>query len=334
MKILLTGGSGFIGTNLVNLLIENKIQNILNVDIQKPYNLNHTKYWMQCDILNFDSLHSVFIQFKPTHVIHLAARTDTSSDILDDYKVNTLGTLNLLKIVEKCECVKHLIITSTQYVYKNEFLPIPNSDYDYNHHTIYGLSKKISEQYTRESNLNCTWTIIRPTNVWGPWNMRYPNELWRILDLGLYFHPKNANPIKSYAYVKNVVYQIYKIIELSNAKVSNKVFYVGDKPIRSTEWINQFSLILTGKHITYIPRIFLYVIAFFGTILNKIGLKFPLNLTRYNNMIDDYSTPMENTIELLGLSHPNLETNIKETVNWFKNEGNIYFPYWEKKQKN
>ena len=44
-------------------------------------------------------------------------------------------------------------------------------------------------------------------------------------------------------------------------------------------------------------------------------------------MIDNYDTPMKNTIDKFGLSHPNLEENVKETIDWLKNEGKQFFPY-------
>jgi nucleoside-diphosphate-sugar epimerase len=331
MKLLITGGSGFIGTNFVELLCSNNLLNFVNIDKQKPCNEQHDKYWVECDILDLNKFEKLFDDFNPTHVLHLAARTDTSSDKLEDYNDNTNGTANLIKIIEKSSSVEHVIITSTQYVYKNDICPYPKSDVDYKYHTIYGLSKQLTEDYIRNSSIKCKWTIIRPTNVWGPWNMRYPNELWKILDLGFYFHPRKADPIKSFAYVKNVVHQILKIYQSPSEVVSQQVFYVGDLPISSTIWINSFSEELTGKSIRYFPRWFMYSIALFGSGLNAIGYKFPLNLVRYNNMIDDYTTPMEKTINTLGLSHPNLESNVKETVGWFKNEGKNFFKYWQSK---
>ncbi len=331
MKILITGGSGFIGTNVVEKLLLMGFNNLINVDIQQPYNINHLPFWVNCNILNQKDLKIIFDEYRPTHVLHLAARTDTSSDLLEDYFDNVEGTSSLLKVLENSEYVKHVVITSTQYVYKDNDIPFPINDMDFKPHTVYGVSKKITEDMTRNSAMNCAWTIVRPTNVWGPWNMRYPNELWKIIHQGLYFHPYGANPVKSFAYVKNVAHQMIGIIFTTSSSVNKQVFYVGDIPIVSTKWIEYFSKELTGKSIRYVPEFFVYIISYFGTLLNKIKIPFPLNLGRFQNMKDDYPTPMQKTIDGFGLSNPDLENNIKDTIHWFKNEGKHFFPYWNLK---
>lgn len=331
MRLLITGGSGFIGTNFIELLIQNKIENFINVDKQKPCNSAQEKYWIKCNLLNEEELFEIVVQFKPTHIVHLAAKTDTASDKLEDYIDNTEGTANLIRVIEKSDSVRHVVITSTQYVFKPENDAFPKTDSHFKPHTAYGESKKICEELTRNSAMNCEWTIIRPTNVWGPWHMRYPNELWRIIDKGWYFHPKNADPVKSFAYVKNVAHQILRILESSSAIVNKKVFYVGDMPINSVKWINCFSQELTGKNVRIIPKSLFYLIALTGNYLNKLHIPFPLNLLRFENMNSEYNTPMQKTIDAFGVSHPDLEKNIKETIDWIKNEGNPFFKYWRNK---
>lgn len=328
MKIAITGGSGFIGSNFIDLLLSNNITNFINIDKQKPNNHNHDQYWLDANILDTEKLQSIFNEYKPTHIIHLAARTDTASERIEDYYDNTEGTKSLITVIENTPSVYYSIITSTQYVYKSHSKMFPNSDDHFEPHTAYGLSKKLTEEYTRNSKMRSAWTIIRPTNVWGPWHMRYPNELWKIIDKGLYFHPGKEDPIKSYAYVKNVVHQMYKMLLSPIEFVNKQVYYVGDSPINSKKWLDVFSIELTGKTVRIVPKSFLYMLSLMGTSLNKMGIRFPLSVLRYKNMIDNYDTPMKKTIDKFGLSHPNLEDNVKETIQWVKNEGKHFFPYW------
>ena len=65
-KYLITGGSGFIGTNLINELNEvfDKIV-ILNIDIKKPQIAEHNKYWVDCDINNYNELKKNCLNFDP-----------------------------------------------------------------------------------------------------------------------------------------------------------------------------------------------------------------------------------------------------------------------------
>ncbi|MFD2161878.1 NAD-dependent epimerase/dehydratase family protein [Paradesertivirga mongoliensis] len=332
MRLLITGGSGFIGSNFIDLLTHNNFVEFINVDKQRPLNSQHNDYWRPCDILEKEKLRQIFDQYAPTHVLHLAARTDTASDKLEDYVENTEGTANLINAVENQPSVKLTIIASTQYVYKSKEFPLPEREDQYIPHTAYGVSKKLSEEATRNSSMHSAWTIIRPTNVWGPWNMRYPNEFLKIIDKGLYFHPGKANPIKSYAYVKNVAHQIWGILQSPTQAVDKQVYYVGDPPMASLTWVNSFSQELTGKKVKSFPVPLMRLASHIGDYIKKLNIPFPLHMVRFNNMLDDYDTPMQKTLDAFGLSHPNLEENVQETIGWIRGNGKFFFPYWRDKR--
>ncbi|HYR59188.1 MAG TPA: NAD(P)-dependent oxidoreductase, partial [Chthoniobacteraceae bacterium] len=75
MKILLTGASGFIGTNAVEILTAAG-DTVLNVDSQPPLNPAQSPFWKKADVLDAGALAAAFAEFSPEAVIHLAARTD------------------------------------------------------------------------------------------------------------------------------------------------------------------------------------------------------------------------------------------------------------------
>jgi nucleoside-diphosphate-sugar epimerase len=332
MKIFITGGSGFIGTNLIELLIQNQI-NFINFDKAEPINPSHRDYWEKGNLLDKKVLLRSIKKYHPSIIIHLAARTDCDSNKLEEYKDNTEGTQNLVNCINQFNFIERVIITSTQYVYKSQSHPFQLTDDDYKPHTTYGESKVITEKITRNANLNCCWTIVRPTNVWGPWHMRYPNELWKMIDKGFYMHPGKKEVIRTYAYVKNVVHQINAILESPCDKVNKRTFYLGDLPVDSFEWLNRLSLELKNKKIQRIPIFIFAIPAAIGTVIRKLGIPFPLYNTRFNNMIEDYYAPTNITINQLGLYNSDMDNNIKETVDWLKNEGIKYFPYWNNKYK-
>lgn len=318
MRILVTGGSGFIGTNLIDILLDRDVR-LINLDINPPQKATHQPYWQKCDILDFDLLMRSFEKFQPTHIIHLAARTDTLSNSLDDYEVNTRGTCNVLHCIKATPESQRVIVTSSQFAFGPP--GFPKSEEDYNPIGAYGLSKVLSEKATRSAGLNCVWTIIRPTNIWGPWHPRYPKEFWLVLKKGLYLHPAGKSAVRSYGYVKNIVYQMMKILEAQPSLVDKKVYYVGDPPIPLSDWVNGFSLAITGKPPHIIPRWLLRAVATAGTLLNGIGVRFPITLSRYRSMTEDYLSPIENTIKSFGVPPYSLEEGIKETVNWL----NLYW---------
>jgi len=318
MRTLVTGGSGFIGTNLIDELSVRGSQ-VLNLDIDPPKKELHRLYWQQCDILDFDLTLKNFEKFQPTHVVHLAARTDTLSTNLDDYVVNTDGTANVLHCVKATTDVQRVIITSSQFV----FAPpgIPRNDEDFNPIGAYGMSKVFSERATRTAGLVCVWTITRPTNIWGPWHPRYPREFWLVLKKGFYFHPGGKPTVRSYGYVKNIVFQMMGILDAQPSLVNGRVYYLGDLPIPLLDWANGFSLAITGKPVKIIPRPLLKTISAVGSIINYAGIRFPISLSRYRSMTEDYFSPVDITIKQFGTPPYSLQEGIKETVNWL----NLYW---------
>jgi nucleoside-diphosphate-sugar epimerase len=329
--ILITGGSGFIGTNLVELLISKGYENIINIDKSPPLKKSHSVYWREGNIMDEEKFHSILITAAPGIVIHLAARTDTLSSRLEDYNENTTGTQKVINAIKKVPSVKHFINTSTQYVYKSLENPIQLKDDDYKPHTTYGYSKVLGEEYTRKGELQCAWTIVRPANIWGPWHMRYPLELWRIIDKGMYLHPGSKEVIRTYGYVKNIAHQIVGIIEAPLETVDKKTYYLGDLPIDSYLWLNELSEQLTGKNVKRLPTIIFKSMARAGDVLRKFKIPFPLYSERYHNMVEDYVAPTNVTIESFGVQEFDLTKNVAETIGWVKGEGKSFFDYWRNK---
>ena len=261
-------------------------------------------------------MQGIFDSFKPELIVHLAARADVDGKTIDDYKVNTDGTKNILEAINSSQSIKRAVITSTQFV--NQYNGLPKNDEDYAPHTVYGESKVITEQLTRKANLKCSWTIIRPTNVWGPWHWRYPYEFWKVIAEGKYFHPKNQNVFRSYGYVGNVCSQISKILKIDEHLVNKKVYYVGDEPVNILDWVNEFSIQQTGKNVKQIDKRFMKLIALFGDVLKFINVKFPLTSSRFKSMSTSNETPMSKTFDVLGLPKYDLKEGVQKTIEWLK----------------
>src|SRR6516162_1861642 len=95
MKLLITGGSGFIGTNTIDVFSGNGVT-ILNYSLHPPLKPEHKQYWIQGDILDAGATKAAFQKFQPDHVLHLAARAECDEDTTVEagYRVNTEGTQN------------------------------------------------------------------------------------------------------------------------------------------------------------------------------------------------------------------------------------------------
>lgn len=317
MRLLVTGGSGFIGTNLMAHYIQRGIP-LVNLDWNPPLDTGQREWWRQVDIMDARALEAAFSAFRPTHVVHLAARTDTDEKAdVDAYRQNHEGTRILLDIVKRAPGIEHIIITSTQFVCEAGYQP--KHDLDFKPFTVYGESKRRTEMITREADLSCTWTIIRPTTIWGPWSLRYRDVMFRVMRKGLYFHPGKGRVVRSYGYVGNVVWQIDRMLAAPREKVDRQVFYVGDPPFDLKVWVEAISMELVGKPVRYIPTWIVRAIALFGDALRSVRIPFPITSGRFRSMTSDYITPMDRTIGALGEAPFTLEAGVKEMVRWYDN---------------
>lgn len=317
-RIFVTGGSGFIGTNLVAELKRDGAV-LASFDSAPPLRAEDRDVWCQGDLLDPVEVSAALTEFAPESVIHLAGRTDCDENTtVADYAANTEGTKHLLEAVKKSPSVQRLIITSSQFVCGPGRMP--EGDEDYFPHTVYGQSKVITEQLTRSADLRCCWTLIRPTNIWGPWHMRYAAEFWRVLDRGWYVHPGAPSPTRCYGYVGNIVWQIRRILALEPVAVHGKVLYVGDRPINIRRWIEGFHQEMTGRpRLREIPFPLLKLLGRAGDAIGAIQRRpFYLNSSRLRSMTTDYVTPMEPTFQLLGEPPYSLEAGIAETCRWYR----------------
>ncbi|MHA6249433.1 NAD-dependent epimerase/dehydratase family protein [Pontibacter sp. CAU 1760] len=321
MRILIIGGSGFIGTNLVEECLDKGIS-LLNADWNPPLNPMHASSWVECDIMDKDALQKVFSTFQPTEVVHLAARTDTDiydlNGDLNEYAQNVEGNKNVLDCIKNTPGIERVIMTSTMFVCEAGYMP--KHDQDFKPFTLYGVSKMIGENDTRKAKLNCTWTIIRPQTIWGPWCMRYRDTMFKVMRKGLYIHPSKKNVQRSYGYVGNVVWQIQQILSAPAEKVHQQVLYVGDEPINLLNWVKCVSRELTGKQVRVFPTSFVKAIALTGDLLKKVKVTLPLTSTRYDSMTQDYLTPIGKTYNILGRPPYSMEEGVKKIIDWYRNE--------------
>ncbi len=310
---LLTGGSGFIGGHMIELLLARGYR-VVNVDLDPP-RVSEGHSWIRGSIMDRGSFNSIVQEVRPEHVVHLAAYASMEAKSLDEFRVNIEGTANVVGAVRSCPAVRRLIVTSSQHVRKPG-AGIPVNESDYVPYEYYGESKVRTEQITREANLGCTWTIVRPTAVWGPHQPPLAEGVWKILKRGLYLHPANDPVFRSYGYVKNVVWQIERLLQIPAELVNGRMFYVGDENIRQYEWINGFARALTGRSVRTVPLGVIRGLAQLGDALRAMGLRFPIYGSRLHNLTMPNPVPIGHTFDLLGRPPFSLEDGIRQTAEW------------------
>ena len=174
MKVLITGGAGFIGSNICDRLIELGYEVVIvdNLATGKKENVNKAAKFYEFDICQ-GSLLDIFMKEKPAVVIHNAAQLSVRlsvDDPLYDGHVNVIGGLNVFNCSVKASVGKVIFASSGGTVYgEQKFFPA-----DEKHPTEpvspYGVAKLASEKYlyyfNREYGLK--YISLRYANIYGP----------------------------------------------------------------------------------------------------------------------------------------------------------------------
>ena len=320
MRVLITGGSGFIGTNLVESL-RFRAEAVLSLDAKNPQNLAQVDVFEQVDLLDAAGLQAVLCRFKPTHVVHLGARTDLAEgDMETVFAANIQGTRNLLAAIGAAGSVQRCIFTSSKFVCRNGY--IPKHDEDYCPHTVYGESKmemeKIIRRYPRQQ---WDWCMVRPTSIWGPWFGVPYRDFFLIVAEGKYVNLGNVDLPRSYGYVKNTIFQLETILNADREKIDGQTFYLCDyEDYYINAWAKLVAAEMGRGRIITIPEFMVRALAIAGDGLKRLGYPNPpMTSFRLQNMrTNTAGLPYKNLQALTGPLPYDVKTGVKETVAWLR----------------
>jgi len=174
MKILVTGGAGFIGSHIVDRLIQESHDVVIadNLTTGKRRHINRAANFYRADIRS-RWLERVFRRERPTVVCHHAAQMDVRRSVEDpmfDADTNIMGTLNVLRYAVKYGVRKVIFASSGGAVYgEPNQLPVSES---HPAHPVspYGISKMVGDEYLRyfHENDGIEYVSLRYANVFGP----------------------------------------------------------------------------------------------------------------------------------------------------------------------
>ncbi|HVM14744.1 MAG TPA: NAD-dependent epimerase/dehydratase family protein [Egibacteraceae bacterium] len=181
--MLVTGGAGFIGSNLVDRLLEDghEVTVVDDLSTGKLANLQRARrdpdlplHFQRLDITS-TALERAVDKARPEVVLHLAAQIDVRRSVADpvhDALVNVIGTVQLLEACRRHDVRKFVLTTSGGCIYGEPVaadLPI-GEHYPGHPHSPYGASKRGVEEYlhTYEALYGLRWTSLALANVFGP----------------------------------------------------------------------------------------------------------------------------------------------------------------------
>lgn len=176
MKILVTGGAGFIGSHIVDEYIEmgHKVVVIDNLLTGKKHNINKKAKFYKVDICNNGALEKIFYKEKFEIINHHAAQLDVRKSVEDpkfDASVNIIGTLNLLELSVKYKIKKFIFASSGGTIYGEcKTKKPPKETSKFQPESPYGCAKLAVEYYLGYYNTiyELKVAILRYANVFGP----------------------------------------------------------------------------------------------------------------------------------------------------------------------
>jgi len=321
-KILVTGGSGFIGTNLIADLL-NSGCDVLNIDIDEPRCVLHRSVWRNVDLRNREQLFAIIKEFAPTKIYHLGARTDLNSNNVADYSANTVGVTHLIDVCVEVGGIERVIFASSRLVCEIGYQP--RSENDCCPTTAYGESKVMGERIVRaRENLPFDWVIVRPTSIWGPW-FDVPYRLFfDHVKARRYVHPEKTVIHKSFGFVGNSVFQLKQLMNAPSHAIASKTFYLGDYvPIEVSSFSKTIANEFGVSPPLSVPMWTLVVLAKMGDAMKAMGYKnAPLTTFRLNNLKTEMIHDFADISVVTGPLPYTVEAGVTETVKWMMYESN------------
>jgi len=239
VKLVVTGGYGFIGSNFINLASKFDYE-ILNIDkVTYAANKSNIKvdnvYSVELDIAKYQNIEKTILDFKPDGIVHFAAESHVDNSIKNPYvflDTNILGTYNLIQSCSKLENNFHFIHISTDEVFgelgKEGFF---NEKTNYDPKSPYSASKASSDHLVRawQNTYGFPATIVNCCNNYGP-NQHKEKLIPKIITNC--FSNKNipiygkGNNVRDWIFVEDFCKAILLILE-NKESVLNETFCIG-----------------------------------------------------------------------------------------------------------
>ncbi len=314
MKILVTGGAGFIGSNVVDGYVKEGHDVIIvdNLFTGKKENLNPDARFYHVDVRS-DELYKVFENEKPDIINHHAAQISVPASVEDpsfDADVNIIGLINLLECSIKYGIEKFIFISSGGAIYgetdiiptPETFTPLPLSPY--------AITKLGSENYLAfyKHQYNLNYTVLRYANIYGPRQVPhgeagvvaiFMNKLMADEIPTIYHYPEEPDGMKrDYCFVDDIVR--VNILALSIA--DNEAVNIGTEKETTT-----------GE----LYRIILETIREKGFAINK-KFDFPNKGSARSGDLKKSCLSISKVQELLGwFPEYDLKRGISKTLDWY-----------------
>jgi UDP-glucose 4-epimerase len=232
-KVLVFGGSGFLGSHVVDKLVH-KGYEVIVCDREKSNYLDQNQDFRKCNILNLKEVRDAV---KGSDIVYnFAALADLNEAInkpIETININILGNANILEACREFS-VERFVYASTVYVYGREG-------------GFYRCSKKAAEDYVKEylNSFNLNYTILQYGSLYGP-RSNLSNGLYRILDsaikTGYLKYDGDPNATRSYIHVEDAAESSVNI--LTKEYINESVILSGLEPMKVIDMLKTIAEIM------------------------------------------------------------------------------------------
>jgi nucleoside-diphosphate-sugar epimerase len=298
MKILITGASGFVGTNLVNYLSRNNKFEIKKISLHSPI---VKKDIFDSDIIIHLAGKAHDLKNSPNPEQYYQVNCELSKKIYDFYLQTTASKFIFISSVKAAADKVDTILTE-------EIIPTPITDY--------GKSKLLAEEYiiNKKLPIGKSYFILRPCMIHGPGNKGNLNLLYKIVNKGLPWSLGSFDNKRSFCSIDNLCFIINELIE--NDQIPSGVYNVADDiPLSTNELINLISECQNkNSNIWNVPKLLVNTFAKIGDIL-----KLPLNSERLVKLTESYIVSNNKIKNAINKPFPlSSREGLKKTLNSFK----------------
>jgi nucleoside-diphosphate-sugar epimerase len=315
-RVLITGGSGFIGTNLVEHYLRAG-HSVRAVDIMAPRQPRHLPHFRAVDLRDAGALRRAVTEFEPELVFHLGARTDLRGRAPADYTGNTEGVANMVRALNELQSVRLAVFASSMLVCRLGY--VPQREDEYCPTSAYGQSKAEGESIVRRlAAPKLRWLIVRPTSIWGPWFGSPYRDLFDAIQRGIYAQPRGLRVRRSYGFVLNTVHQLHELGCCAGGELLGRAIYLADEqPTELTEWVRLIQSALGRRPVRELPMPLLSAVARLGDALAAVGFqRFPMSTRRLQNMTTDAVYDTQPIHSVAGPDPHSLPAAVARTCEW------------------
>lgn len=261
MKILVTGSAGFIGSHFADYVLQqgDSVVGVDDLSFGKRANVNPDAGFIKADVTDFDQMEGIVLSEQPAAIVHFAANATTKSSAMGwshpthDYRINMVGTLNLLEIIRKHKLDVRFVYASSAAVYgEPEYVPV-DEKHPKHPQAPYGVSKLAGENYCYAYGKE--WavqtTTFRIFNTFGPRQSRYImyDQIKKILASdGEIEVIGTGEQVRDYVYVTDVAKAFY--LGMTHPEAVGQTFNLaGGNQISVKDLVNLIKSLL-GKDVT------------------------------------------------------------------------------------